>query len=214
MITGLTGYVYTSWPHFTDYCLTYIHTHTHTHTEQCRQSRCLITVSNSRRSPASRLTSLQDGDNLTPTSNSDLWLQPILRLLAPRLDWLPTANLQLYLSVLHWHPTRTYGLATAKLTLSDLFTTGNLLPFVLAPSHSSLTTFSLNWTLAVVVCRCLWRENCFVSYEHASPCQLCVLRILKLNSSLCTVYKSYLFCLMLQRQLGCLNGHKLDLHLD
>jgi hypothetical protein len=46
--------------------------------DQCSQSRCLVPTSNGRRSYASRLTSSQAGNHLTPTSYSGFWLQVAL----------------------------------------------------------------------------------------------------------------------------------------
>jgi hypothetical protein len=47
-------------------------------TDWYSESRGLVGASNGGRSSASRLTSLQGGDHLTPTSYSDRWLQLIL----------------------------------------------------------------------------------------------------------------------------------------
>jgi hypothetical protein len=67
------------------------------------KSPCLVTAVNGGHFSASGITSLRGGDHLTPTSYSDRWLQP----LAPGLDWLPTAKLELQLPTLNWLPSCT-----------------------------------------------------------------------------------------------------------
>jgi hypothetical protein len=90
----LDTFIYISWLHSTDGY----------HTQLLRSSL--------QHSSAFGLMSLQVGGHLIPTSYSYRCLQPVLHLLAPGLDWLPTANHQLQLSSPNWLPRWTDSLCS------------------------------------------------------------------------------------------------------
>jgi hypothetical protein len=122
------------------------------------QLRCFVAASKNGRYSPSGLTSSQGGDHLTTTSYADRcfsWY--FLQLLAPRLNWFPTAKFQIQLSIIDWRPSRINWLGKSRVSVSAWKRLCYFRSFVILPTCSSIHCPSINLH-SMLYKSCTWRN--------------------------------------------------------